>query len=261
LADHGVDTLFGLAGDGNLFFIDYFIREKLGTYVAAAHEAGAVLMAGGYANVSGRVGVATVTHGPALTNTVTALVENVRSRTPIVLIAGDTTSGEKENLQDIDQQPIVLPTGAGFEQVRSPETVADDLAMAMRRALTERRPLVLNVPVEYQWADIDYRPAPLRSAGPQALAPDPAVLDQAMGILAYARRPIVLAGRGPRPPRPGRRCYASPSGSVLPSPPPSRPGTCSAANRLTSASSDPSRTRSRPRPSSRVTASSPSGRA
>jgi thiamine pyrophosphate-dependent acetolactate synthase large subunit-like protein len=196
LADHGVDTLFGLAGDGNLFFIDYFIREKLGTYVAAAHEAGAVLMAGGYANVSGRVGVATVTHGPALTNTVTALVENVRSRTPIVLIAGDTTSGEKENLQDIDQQPIVLPTGAGFEQVRSPETVADDLAMAMRRALTERRPLVLNVPVEYQWADIDYRPAPLRSAGPQALAPDPAVLDQAMGILAYARRPIVLAGRG-----------------------------------------------------------------
>ena len=196
LADHGVDTLFGLAGDGNLFFIDYFIREKGGTYVAAAHEAGAVLMAGGFANVSGRVGVATVTHGPALTNTVTALVENVRSRTPIVLIAGDTPSGEKENLQDVDQQQIVLPTGAGWEVVRSPETLPDDLAVAMRRALNEGRPVVLNVPVEYQWADIDYRPAALRVAGPQALAPDPAVLDQAMGILAYARRPIVLAGRG-----------------------------------------------------------------
>lgn len=196
LADHGVDTLFGLAGDANLFFIDYFIREKAGTYVAAAHEAGAVLMAGGFANVSGRVGVATVTHGPALTNTVTALVENVRSRTPLVLIAGDTPSGEKENLQDIDQQPVVLPTGAGFEPVRSPETITDDLAVAMRRALTERRPVVLNVPVQYQWADIDYRPAALQVAGPQALAPDPKVLDQAIGILAYAKRPIVLAGRG-----------------------------------------------------------------
>ena len=196
LADHGVDTLFGLAGDANLFFIDYFIREKAGTYVAAAHEAGAVLMAGGFASVSGRVGVATVTHGPALTNTVTALAENVRSRTPLVLIAGDTPSAEKENLQDIDQQPVVAPTGAGFEPVRSPEAIADDLAVAMRRALTERRPVVLNVPVQYQWADIDYRPAALRVAGPQALAPDPKVLDQAMGILAYAKRPIVLAGRG-----------------------------------------------------------------
>jgi acetolactate synthase-1/2/3 large subunit len=196
LADHGVNTLFGLAGDGNLFFIDYFIRQMNGTYVAAAHEAGAVLMAGGFANVSGGVGVATVTHGPALTNTVTALVENVRSRTPVVLIAGDTPAAEKENLQDIDQRQIVLPTGAGFEAVRSPETLPEDFAVAMRRALAERRPVVLNVPVDYQWADIDYRSASLRIAGQQALAPDPAVLDQAVGILAYAKRPILLAGRG-----------------------------------------------------------------
>jgi thiamine pyrophosphate-dependent acetolactate synthase large subunit-like protein len=64
LADHGVSTMFGVMGDGNMYFVDSFVRAYGGEYVAAANEAGATLMAAGYAAGSGRVGVATVTHGP-----------------------------------------------------------------------------------------------------------------------------------------------------------------------------------------------------
>ena len=86
----GVDTIFGLIGDGNLYLVDSFTRETGGRFIAVANEATAVLAATGYSRTTGRLGVATVTHGPALTNTITALIEAVRARTPLVLVAGDT---------------------------------------------------------------------------------------------------------------------------------------------------------------------------
>ena len=74
------------------------------------------------------------------------------------------------------------------------------MATAIRRAVTESRPVVLNVPVDLEWEEVDVR-AGARSAGgalpaAQATSPDPEVLDRAVGIIASAARPIVLAGRG-----------------------------------------------------------------
>jgi thiamine pyrophosphate-dependent acetolactate synthase large subunit-like protein len=74
--------------------------------------------------------------------------------------------------------------------------VAEDVAVAVRRALLERRPIVLNVPVEFQWEDVDYVPNRVRWVAPQAVVPDPAALDSAAGIIASAKRPLVLAGQG-----------------------------------------------------------------
>lgn len=196
LSDQGVDVMFGVLGDGNLYMGDSFQRLAGGAFYSMSHEAGAVLAANGYARTSGRLGVATVTHGPALTNTLTALVESVKDHTPLLLIAGDTEALDRDHLQDVAQRDIVLPTGAGFEQVRSAETVADDLAVAVRRALLERRPIVLNVPIDYQWREIEYIPSKVRRVENQAVAADPAALDQAVGIVAAANRPIVLAGQG-----------------------------------------------------------------
>ena len=196
LADAGVDTMFGLIGDANLFLVDDFVRQHQGTYVAAVHEAGAVLMAIGYARAAGRVGVATVTHGPGLTNTVTALVEGVRGRTPLVLLAGDTPVSDPVNVQNIDQRELVAATGAGFVQVRTPDSAVEDLALALRRAALERRPVVLNVPADFQWAETAYVPVDRGAPAATPPAPDDADLDRAVGVLASARRPIVLAGRG-----------------------------------------------------------------
>ena len=189
------DTLFGLIGDANLYLVDSF-RDGGGKYVAAAHEAGAVLMALGYAQATGRVGVATVTHGPAMTNTVTALVEGVRGRIPLVLLAGDTPVEQLENLQDIEQRAVVEGTGAGFEQMRAPRTAVDDLDAAFRRALVERRPVVLNMPVDFQWREEAEASGRRTRVSAQRQSPDRDVVEEVVGLLAHSSRPLVLAGRG-----------------------------------------------------------------
>ena len=197
LADNGVETVFGLVGDANLYMIDSFTRIVGGEFISVAHEAGAVLAANGYARATGRVGVASVTHGPALTNTMTALVEGVKERVPIVLVAGDTAVVDKENFQKVSQRDLVLPTGAGFEQLRSVDTACEDVAVAVRRALSERRPIVLNVPIEFQWREAPYEPPTgVRWEPPQDVSPSLAALDGPVGAIAAAKRPVILAGRG-----------------------------------------------------------------
>jgi acetolactate synthase-1/2/3 large subunit len=192
----GVDTLFGLIGDGNLYMVDDFTRMLGGRFIAVTHEANAVLAASGYSRTTSRLGVATVTHGPALTNTITALIEAVRARTPLVLVAGDTAVIDRDNLQKIDQRSIILPTGAAFEQVRSPETLVADFASAFRRAELERRPVVVNVPADFMWRDADFEPPQPLPVIRQAIRPSEDAVDAALGVIASARRPIVLAGRG-----------------------------------------------------------------
>jgi acetolactate synthase-1/2/3 large subunit len=196
LADHGVDTVFGVLGDANLYLMDSFRREAGGRFVPFAHEVGAVPAANGYAQAGDRLGVATVTHGPGLTNTVTALVETVRGRTPVLVIAGDTADVDRENVQNIAQRELVTAAGAGFEQVRSPGTVVEDLAVAIRRALLERRPVVLNVPADFQWQEAEFQPSRPRLVAAHAITPDPTALDEAAGAIAAATRPLIIAGRG-----------------------------------------------------------------
>jgi acetolactate synthase-1/2/3 large subunit len=197
LVRHEIGALYGLIGDGNLFFVDHYVRQLGGRYVPAVHEASAVMMAAGHARVTGRVGVATVTHGPGLANAVTPLIEAVKSRIPLVLLAGDTNRLDTWGPQKIEQQPLVLATGAAFEVVRSPHTLVADLESALRRAWTERRPVVLNMPIEHMWVDVEPSPPrpPVVLTRPRT-APDPDSLDAALGIILSADRPIVLAGQG-----------------------------------------------------------------
>ncbi|HMN21444.1 MAG TPA: thiamine pyrophosphate-binding protein [Ottowia sp.] len=198
LKDVGVETLFGLIGDANLFLVDDFIRKCGGRYVGAAHEAGAVLMALGHASVSGGIGVATVTCGPGFTNTLTALVEGAKSRLPMVLVTGDATSKPKFYLQKVPQREFAIAAGAGFEQASSLDSVCADLVYAFRRADAERRPIVFNLPpYDLQWQDVgDYRPARLVLHRRASEVTDSADLEAAIGIVATAKRPIVLAGHG-----------------------------------------------------------------
>ena len=118
LAASGVDTMFGLIGDANLFFTNAFVEAEGGRYISAVHEASAVMMAQGYALRSGRLGVATVTQGPGLTNTATALIDTVRNNVPLVLITGDTAPSNTHNQQSLDQALFVEATGAGYVHVR-----------------------------------------------------------------------------------------------------------------------------------------------
>jgi thiamine pyrophosphate-dependent acetolactate synthase large subunit-like protein len=195
LTAHGVDTMFGVIGDANMFFAHSFADEPSTQYIGATNEAGAVMMAFGYASKSGRLGVATVTRGPGLSNTVTGLIEAVKGRIPLLLICGDTERYSRGNPQDIPQRDLVVSTGAGFEQLRTPLTGLTDLAIAIRRAVVERRPIVFNVVPEAMWADVSYEFVQ-KSIGATSTQPDEISLDTALGIIASCRRPLVVAGRG-----------------------------------------------------------------
>ena len=196
LKDHGVETIFGLMGDANLFMVDSFVRDCSGRFVPAAHEGSSVLMALAYTHVAGKVGVATVTHGPALTNCMTALTEGARGHIPMVLLAGDTPVANPRHLQSIDQREVVKATGAGFEQMRTPETVAMDVARAFYRAQVERRPIVLNMPADFMWREAAHTPSVLDVFTAPGGVAEGKILDNAIGMIASARRPLILAGAG-----------------------------------------------------------------
>lgn len=196
VAAQGVTKIFGLLGDSNLFMADAFERIHGGKIIGATMEANAVLMALGHAAMTGEVAVATVTQGPALSNAVTALIEGSKARLPIVLLAGDTPAIDPWHPQRVAQEALVNATGAGFIRLRSPETVYEDVALAFRRAWTGRRPVVLNMPTDLMWEQASG--TPVHAAFPPLGGPPPmsAALEDAIGILAAARAPLVLAGRG-----------------------------------------------------------------
>lgn len=191
----GTDTVFGLMGDANMRFLIDFAEAEGGRYISTVDEGGAVSMADGYSRVGNRLGVASVTHGPGVANTVTALTEAVRARSTMIVVTGDTPS-RPGHLQQFDLRAVSGLTGAGYHRVLRPEDVADDIAAVTRRVLATRRPVLLDIPVDLHDADA---PEPLprgQARAEHAFAPDPDELDQALGMIATARRPLVLAGRG-----------------------------------------------------------------
>ncbi|HEY1970181.1 MAG TPA: thiamine pyrophosphate-binding protein [Pseudonocardia sp.] len=202
IAGYGIEATFGVAGDANLFLIDALVRTQGIAYYSAAHEAGAVMMADGYGRVRGSVGIASVTHGPGLTNTITALVEAVRNRSRLVVLCGDTPASKPFHLQNIDQRELVKATGARFEPIRSADTAAADTLTALRIAAREELPVVVNMPLDLLESPVladAAVPARINAAADLAqprVVPDGADLDRALGIIAAARRPVVLAGRG-----------------------------------------------------------------
>jgi len=196
IAQTGTKTVFGLMGDANMLILTSMMAAGDVEFVPSTYEGAAVAMADGYSRVSNRLGVVSVTHGPALTNAVTALTEACKARSRVLLLAGDPPS-LRDHLQHIDIPSLVAPTGAGYERVYSPETAVDDFHRAVWRVHSERRPFVLNVPFDLLRQEAG-EVGPLRStiaAGSNVTAGADAV-DQALGAVASARRPLILAGRG-----------------------------------------------------------------
>jgi len=196
IADQGVVDAFGVIGSGNLVATNALVAGGARFY-HARHEGGAVCMADGYARVTGRVGVVSVHQGPGLTNTITGLTEAAKSRTPLLVLAGETPAAALSSNFRIDQHDLVESVGAIADRVFSPASAADDAQRAYQRAMIERRPVVLMMPIDIQsMAAPDAKPAlpPLPHLEPAA--PARGAIDAAAEILVGAERPAIIAGRG-----------------------------------------------------------------
>ena len=196
IAAQGVKDAFGILGSGNLVVTNALVRHGA-RFHHARHEGSALCMADGYARVTGAVGVCSVHQGPGLTNTMTGLAEAAKSRTPVVVLAGETPAAALTSNFRIDQHDLVESVGAIADRVHGAKTAADDAARAYQRAITDRRPVVLMLPI-----DIQPQPAvqtePSQPPMPPLSAPEPApdAIDQAINLIVQAKRPAIIAGRG-----------------------------------------------------------------
>ena len=196
LVDGGVEAFFGLAGSGN-FAVLNALHEAGAAFYSSRHETGAVMMADGYARASGKPGVASVHQGPGFTNALTGLAEAAKARTPLVLLAADIPAGTLWSNFKVDQGSLAATLGAIPERVRTPDTAATDTARALRRAQTERRPVVLSIPIDLVERDFTEDPPNVPSwPALEAPAPTEASVGAVVDLLATSRRPVVVAGRG-----------------------------------------------------------------
>jgi thiamine pyrophosphate-dependent acetolactate synthase large subunit-like protein len=196
LVDGGVEAFFGLAGSGN-FAVLNALDAAGATFYSSRHETGAVTMADGYARASGKVGVASVHQGPGFTNSLTGLTEAAKARTPVVVLAADIPVGTLWSNFKVDQAVLAEAVGAIAERVRGPKTAAADTARALRRAQTERRPVVLSIPIDVVEEDCP-EDSPAVPYWPPLEAPVPSEDSVAAvaELLASSRRPAIVAGRG-----------------------------------------------------------------
>jgi acetolactate synthase-1/2/3 large subunit len=192
----GVETVFGVMGDANMLALIDFMTREGGRYIPCAHEGGAVSMADGYSRMSGRVGVASVTHGPAVTNALTALTEAVRARSAVMLLTGDTPP-IRNFAQRIDLQAAATAAGADYMRIHSPQHIVDDLGALLSRLVVNGRPTLVDIPVPVQAAEAEWREPARERAGPiSPVAPSAEAVRSAARALGDARRPVVVAGRG-----------------------------------------------------------------
>ena len=204
LAQLGVGHAFGVVGSGN-FGVTNALRRHGVPFVAARHEGGAATMADAYARMSGTVAVVTLHQGCGLTNAMTGITEAAKSRTPLIVLAADTSASDLGSNFRIDQDALARSVGTVAERVHSADTAVADTVRAYRTAVAERRTVVLNLPLDVQAsAAPDGTPdsvppvltATLAPAGP--VRPPKEAVQDLVELLLTAERPVFVAGRGAR---------------------------------------------------------------
>ncbi|WP_019929869.1 thiamine pyrophosphate-binding protein [Nocardia sp. BMG111209] len=195
LFDLGARVAFGVVGSGNFHFTNAFTAAG-GRFVATRHEGGAASMADGYARCSGEVAVLSLHQGCGYTNALTGVTEAAKSRTPLLVVTAAATAPTSNFF--IDQAGIARGLGAEPARVRSPRTAVADVTRAFRRC-AQGRTVVLEVPLDVQ---DELLPDDPETAAPEPIAalPQPAAadLERFADLLAAARRPVFVAGRGAR---------------------------------------------------------------
>jgi acetolactate synthase I/II/III large subunit len=198
LASLGIDTVFGVVGSGNFHVTNALIAGGA-RFVATRHECGAATMADAYARTSRKVGAVSVHQGCGLTNAMTGITEAAKSRTPLLVLAADTAAAAVRSNFRVDQDALAVAVGAVPERLHSPQTAVADAARAFRTAWTQRRTVVLNLPLDVQAAECP--PGAATVPGAPALAaprPSPQAVTALADALTRARRPVFVAGRGAR---------------------------------------------------------------
>src|SRR5262245_34837256 len=200
LRSAGVRHLFGNPGTTELPFLDALAGSDL-HYVVGLQEATVVAAADGYAQASGEVGVANVHVAPGLANALSILHNAARSRSPVLLTAGqqDTRLLVHEPILAGELVRMAEPFTKWAYEIRSAAEAVSVLQRAVSVALTPPTgPVFLSLPMDLMMEEVDV-PAPVSRDAlltPGWGIPGTADVARACGLLAGARAPLIIAGDG-----------------------------------------------------------------
>jgi pyruvate dehydrogenase (quinone) len=205
IMDWGVDTVFGLPGDGiNGIMEALRKRQDQVRFIQVRHEESAAFMACGYAKYTGKLGVCLGTSGPGGLHLINGLYDAKLDGQPVLAITGhhyhDLIGTYQQ--QDVDLDVIFKDVALYSTRVMSAAHVQNVADLACRIALTRRGVAHLNFPVDLQEQDggeRSKRNVPGHTSDVftrQVALPTQAELRRAAEILNAGRKVAILAGRG-----------------------------------------------------------------
>jgi acetolactate synthase-1/2/3 large subunit len=193
----GIDTVFTLSG-GHLFSIYDGCRSEGIRLIDTRHEQTAAFAAEGWSKVTRQPGVAALTAGPGVTNGMSAMAAAQQNSSPLLVLGGRAPAGRwgMGSLQEIDHLPFVAPLTRFAATAPSAEAVSGLIDEALRATVGAPSGVAfIDFPMDHVFsvAVDDARPGVLSTLTPPALA-DGDALDRAVGLLAAAQRPVIMAG-------------------------------------------------------------------
>jgi acetolactate synthase-1/2/3 large subunit len=195
-----VEVMFGLPGGAILPVYDPIIDSPI-RHILVRHEQGAGHMAEGYAQVTGRPGVAMVTSGPAATNIVTPLCNAYMDSTPIVVITGQvpSTAIGTDAFQECDTTGITMPVTKHNWLITDAQDIPRIVKEAFHVATTGRPgPVLIDLPKDISNAQMEwYWPDTVDLPGykPNTIG-HPGMIREAAKLISEARQPVIYAGGG-----------------------------------------------------------------
>jgi thiamine pyrophosphate-dependent acetolactate synthase large subunit-like protein len=196
LAALGARRCFALLGTAN-FRISHALAQAGVEVISARHEGNAASMGDAYAKATRELTLVSVHSGPGLTNALTGIGEAAKSRTPLLVLAGDVARGAVKSNFYFEQAEMVRSVGAVSERIHTPATARADTLRAVTRALHDRQTVVLSLPTDVQDAAAPAtNEAIALPAAPGPLHPGAESVRRLADAAMRAERPLILAGRG-----------------------------------------------------------------
>src|SRR5579883_119392 len=209
LIDWGVDTIFGLPGDGINGFMEalHKAKDRL-RYIHVRHEEVGAMATVGYAKFTGRLGVCFSTAAPGAIHMLNGLLDSRMEQAPLLAISGMSYHDliGTSYLQDFDTDHLFSSIAVYNERIMGPEHVQNVVDLACRSALGQRGPAHIGFPIDFQAAEAGSgNRSPRNVQGHTSTAWRPPIrvpraeeLEAAAELLKGKRKVAILAGAGAR---------------------------------------------------------------
>jgi acetolactate synthase-1/2/3 large subunit len=200
LRQNGVDDLFFLMG-GPMIDCEGACYEQGIRMIDVRMEQAASMMANAYARLTRKPGVCMAASGPATVNLLSGVANAYIDAAPVFAIGGASPVSQFGigAFQELDQIALAKPITKWAERCYDGRRIPELVATAIRNALGGRPgPVYLDMPGDVLYKDVPneeirwVEPA----APPHRPAGAPQDVDQALGVLASAERPVLVTGSG-----------------------------------------------------------------